>query len=67
MAAAVGVRAESFFALGIMYWLYDRTLEPTLRWIDAKFTKNPNIAEANRRALKATAEARCCSAYCNVV
>ncbi len=44
---------KNFFALGIMFWLYERSMDPTLRWIDEKFSKRPVIAEANRRALKA--------------
>src|SRR5437899_7958645 len=28
---------KNFFALGLMFWLYERSMEPTLRWIDAKF------------------------------
>ena len=44
---------KNFFALGIMFWLYERSMEPTLRWIDEKFAKRPVIAEANARALKA--------------
>lgn len=46
-------RCKNFFALGLMYWLYDRPLEPTMRWIDEKFAKNPQVAEANKRTLKA--------------
>jgi 2-oxoglutarate ferredoxin oxidoreductase subunit alpha len=48
-----GVRCKNFFALGLVYWMYSRTLEHTLAWIDAKFPGKPEIAEANRRALKA--------------
>ncbi len=44
---------KNFFALGMMFWLYERSMEPTLRWIDQKFGARPVIAEANRRALKA--------------
>jgi 2-oxoglutarate ferredoxin oxidoreductase subunit alpha len=44
---------KNFFALGIMFWLYERSMDPTLRWIDEKFGKTPVIAEANKRALKA--------------
>ena len=44
---------KNFFALGLMFWLYERSMEPTLRWIDEKFAKRPVIAEANKRALKA--------------
>ncbi len=46
-------RCRNFFAMGLVYWLYGRSLEPTLRFIDAKFGSKPGMAEANRRALKA--------------
>lgn len=46
-------RCKNFFALGLMYWLYDRPMKQTLDWIDAKFKKNPEIAKANVLALKA--------------
>jgi 2-oxoglutarate ferredoxin oxidoreductase subunit alpha len=46
-------RCRNFFAMGLVYWLYGRSLEPTRRFIDAKFSKNPNVADANRRALNA--------------
>jgi 2-oxoglutarate ferredoxin oxidoreductase subunit alpha len=44
---------KNFFALGIMFWLYERSMEPTLHWIDSKFGARPVIAEANKRALQA--------------
>jgi 2-oxoglutarate/2-oxoacid ferredoxin oxidoreductase subunit alpha len=44
---------KNFFALGIMFWLYERSMDPTLSWIDQKFSARPVIAEANKRALKA--------------
>ena len=46
-------RCKNFFALGIMFWLYERPLEPTLKWIDDKFSKNPAGAKANATTLKA--------------
>jgi 2-oxoglutarate ferredoxin oxidoreductase subunit alpha len=46
-------RCKNFFALGLVYWLYERPLEPTLRWIREKFGKNPAVLEANSRTLKA--------------
>jgi len=46
-------RCKNFFALGLVYWLYERPLEPTLRWIREKFAKNPAVMEANTRTLKA--------------
>src|SRR5216110_2187815 len=45
-------RSKNFFALGVLYWLYDRPLEPTLNWINAKFGKNPELVKANEVALK---------------
>ncbi len=45
--------SKNFFALGLMFWLYERSMDPTLRWIDDKFSARPQIAEANKRALKA--------------
>jgi 2-oxoglutarate ferredoxin oxidoreductase subunit alpha len=44
---------KNFFALGIMFWLYERSMDPTLRWVDGKFANKPVFAEANKRALKA--------------
>jgi 2-oxoglutarate ferredoxin oxidoreductase subunit alpha len=46
-------RCKNFWTLGLMYWIYGRELEPTLRWIDDKFKKRPDIAKANALALKA--------------
>jgi 2-oxoglutarate ferredoxin oxidoreductase subunit alpha len=46
-------RCKNFFALGMCYWLYNRSTEPTVRWIDDKFKKKPLLVEANKLALKA--------------
>lgn len=46
-------RCKNFYALGLVYWLYDRPLDATLRWIDAKFSRKPELADANKRALRA--------------
>jgi len=46
-------RCKNFFALGLMYWLFNLPLEPTLKWIDSKFGKKPDIKSANETALKA--------------
>jgi 2-oxoglutarate ferredoxin oxidoreductase subunit alpha len=45
-------RSKNFFALGVLYWLYDRPMENTLNWIRAKFAKSPELAKANEIALK---------------
>ncbi|MBX7148087.1 2-oxoacid:acceptor oxidoreductase subunit alpha [bacterium] len=46
-------RCKNFFALGLMYWLYQRPFEPTLEWIDKQFSKKVDVANANKMALKA--------------
>ncbi|MBN1587548.1 MAG: 2-oxoacid:acceptor oxidoreductase subunit alpha [Candidatus Omnitrophica bacterium] len=45
-------RCKNFFALGVMFWMFDRPLDYTLKWIDDKFAAVPSVAEANRLALK---------------
>jgi 2-oxoglutarate ferredoxin oxidoreductase subunit alpha len=44
-------RTKNFFALGLCYWLYNRPLETTVKWVESKF-KEP-YREANLRALRA--------------
>jgi 2-oxoglutarate ferredoxin oxidoreductase subunit alpha len=46
-------RSKNFFALGLMSWLYGRPVESTLEFIERKFAKLPEIAEANRAAFNA--------------
>src|SRR5579864_2815480 len=46
-------RCKNFFALGMCYWLYNRSTDPTMRWIEEKFGKKPLLMEANKLALKA--------------
>src|SRR5215468_2530597 len=46
-------RCKNFFALGMCYWLYNRSMDPTYRWLDEKFGKKPVLAEANKLAMKA--------------
>lgn len=46
-------RCKNFFALGMMYWLFDRPLDQTLDWITKKFQNKPEFIDANERALKA--------------
>ncbi|MCR4411897.1 MAG: 2-oxoacid:acceptor oxidoreductase subunit alpha [Thermoguttaceae bacterium] len=46
-------RCRNFFAMGLVYWLFDRPVEPTLRFVIEKFGRRPDVAESNRRALLA--------------
>jgi 2-oxoglutarate ferredoxin oxidoreductase subunit alpha len=47
------LRCKNFFALGLISWLYHRPIESTEHWIHGKFKKNPELVEANLRALHA--------------
>lgn len=46
-------RCKNMFALGLVYWLYERSLEPTLRYLKMKFGKKADVLEANERTLRA--------------
>ena len=46
-------RCKNFFALGMMYYLYNRPLSVSLDWIHKKFAAKPLLATANELALKA--------------
>ena len=46
-------RCKNFFALGMMYWLYNRSTDQTVTWIKAKFKSKPEFIEANEKALLA--------------
>jgi 2-oxoglutarate ferredoxin oxidoreductase subunit alpha len=47
------LRTKNMFALGMVYWLFDRKLEYTEQYFDKKFAKKPEIAGANKVALRA--------------
>jgi 2-oxoglutarate ferredoxin oxidoreductase subunit alpha len=49
-------RCRNMFALGIVYWLYDRSLDTTIGYFNDYFGKaksRPEIADLNERALRA--------------
>ncbi len=46
-------RTKNLMALGILFWMFNRPTEPTIRWLKEKFAKQPTIIEANIRALNA--------------
>lgn len=46
-------RTKNLFALGLLFWIYDRSLESTKKWLGVKFAKKPEIIEANIRAMDA--------------
>ncbi|MDP7175278.1 MAG: 2-oxoacid:acceptor oxidoreductase subunit alpha [SAR324 cluster bacterium] len=48
-----GSRSKNFFALGVVDWLFVRSLQQTQDWISAKFKNKPAVAKANTLALQA--------------
>ena len=46
-------RCTNMFALGLLYWIYERDMKTTIDFLKKKFKKKPDIVEANKRALKA--------------
>jgi 2-oxoglutarate ferredoxin oxidoreductase subunit alpha len=46
-------KTKNFFALGLMYWLYNRPLDQSEKFIREKFGKDPQVVEANLRVLRA--------------
>jgi len=46
-------RCKNFFALGMCYWLYNRAMDATDRWLDDKFKNKPAMVQANKLAMKA--------------
>ena len=53
LGTKIADRCKNFFAMGMVYWLFGRSLDPTLRFIQDKFGKKPEVASANEAALRA--------------
>lgn len=46
-------RSRNFYALGLILWLYGRSMETTIKWATEQFKRRPDILDANLRALRA--------------
>ncbi len=46
-------RAKNMFVLGFLYWMYDRDMDSTISFLNAKFAKTPDILDSNLKVLKA--------------
>jgi 2-oxoglutarate ferredoxin oxidoreductase subunit alpha len=46
-------RSKNFFALGLVSWMYTRPIEPTLEWIERRFSSNELVRASNRAAFLA--------------
>ena len=49
LSTKIADRCKNFFAMGLVYWMFGRDLDPTLRFIEAKFGNKPDIAQANEK------------------
>jgi 2-oxoglutarate ferredoxin oxidoreductase subunit alpha len=47
------LRSKNMWTLGLMLWMFSRPRQPVIDWLNAKFAKKPEIAEANAAALNA--------------
>ena len=45
-------RSQNFFSLGLVFWIYDRSLETTRDWVEKRFARRPEVVEANLKALE---------------
>ena len=46
-------RSKNMFALGIVYWMFNRPMKQTENFLRKKFAKKPNLVEANIKVLHA--------------
>lgn len=46
-------RCKNMFVLGFLFWMYNREMDNTIKFLTGKFSKKPDILEANINALKA--------------
>ena len=47
------LRCKNFYALGLVYWMFERDRAPTVRWLEQRFKGRPELAAANIAALAA--------------
>jgi 2-oxoglutarate ferredoxin oxidoreductase subunit alpha len=47
------LRCKNMWTLGLALWMFDRDRQPIVDWLNAKFAKKPELAEANIAALNA--------------
>jgi 2-oxoglutarate ferredoxin oxidoreductase subunit alpha len=46
-------RAKNMFVLGFLYWMYNRSMDNTIRFLQEKFSKKPDILNSNIKVLQA--------------
>ncbi|KAA0238436.1 2-oxoacid:acceptor oxidoreductase subunit alpha, partial [bacterium] len=46
-------QSRNFYALGLVLWLYGRSMDTTVKWATDRFRRNPDVLDANLRAMRA--------------
>ncbi len=46
------LRSKNMLAVGLLAWLFNRPLEPSIDWVRTKFASNPTVVDANIGALR---------------
>ena len=53
LSTKIMARSTNMFALGLLYWLYGRSMDSSIEFIQKKFATKPEIVDANIKALNA--------------
>ena len=46
-------KCKNAFALGLVFWMFDRPIDFTMKFYETKFASRPEVVESNSRVLKA--------------
>jgi len=46
------IRSKNMFTLGICYYMFNRPMESTFKYLEKKFRKKPELIEANKKVIK---------------
>jgi len=46
------LRSKNLFALGLLAWVFTRSIDPTIEWLEEKFASKPDVMAANIASLK---------------
>ncbi len=46
-------KCKNAFALGLVFWMFDRPIDFTIKFYETKFANRPEVVESNSRVLKA--------------
>ena len=51
LSSKIMMRCTNMFALGLLYWLYGRSMDSSIKFLQKKFASKPEIVDANIKAL----------------